>query len=105
MLSNLLYKPFTCQPANGHSYQSDAHFPTSSASLPLQDIYDESNHQAVVTETIRPGRPGHVKYQATWWKARCPGNVTVESGARVHVLGRQGLTLIVAPLACRCGRD
>jgi len=102
MLSNFLDQPLPCPPPRVYSYQSKGHFPTSAASLPFQAIDDESNHRAVVSDTIRPNRSGHVKYQATWWKARCSGNVTLETGVCVRVLGRQGLTLIVAPLGCRC---
>lgn len=57
----------------------------------------EAVDEAIVTQTIAPGRKGQVKYQGSWWTARCSGDRTFTIGKRVRVISRQSLTLHVEP--------
>jgi membrane protein implicated in regulation of membrane protease activity len=52
-------------------------------------------NEAIVTQTIAPGRKGQVKYQGSWWTARCHDNVTLMVGTMVYVMSRQNLTLYI----------
>lgn len=54
--------------------------------------------EAIVSETIPNGGVGLVSYDGALWKARCQvSDITISPGETVHVVGRQGLTLIVLP--------
>lgn len=54
--------------------------------------------QAVVSEAIPKGGIGWVSYEGALWKARCQiSDTAIHQGQTVHVVGRQGLTLIVLP--------
>ena len=56
--------------------------------------------EAEVTEVIPEGRTGEVAYEGTLWKAKCNvPELWVSKGELVHVVGRQGNTLIVIPLS------
>lgn len=54
--------------------------------------------EAIVDEPIYPHQVGRVRYQASWWYARCPWNVAIYAGDVVRVIGRDNLTLLVEPL-------
>ncbi|MEM7770058.1 MAG: NfeD family protein [Cyanobacteria bacterium P01_E01_bin.6] len=55
--------------------------------------------EAEVTDVIPAGRIGEVSYEGTLWKARCDlPDLQVPKGELVHVVGRQGNTLIVMPM-------
>jgi membrane protein implicated in regulation of membrane protease activity len=57
-----------------------------------------SNIEAIVSETIPKGGLGVVSYEGAIWKARCQiSDITVTPGQTVHVVGRQGNTLLVMP--------
>jgi len=57
-----------------------------------------SNIDAIVSETIPKGGLGVVSYEGAIWKARCQiSDITVTPGQTVHVVGRQGNTLLVMP--------
>jgi membrane protein implicated in regulation of membrane protease activity len=57
-----------------------------------------SNIEATVSETIPKGGLGVVAYEGAIWKARCQiSDIAITSGQIVHVVGRQGNTLIVLP--------
>ena len=51
--------------------------------------------KAVVEEEIRPGKSGRVRFQSTWWPAKCDRDVTLKPGEVVHVVGLENITLIV----------
>jgi membrane protein implicated in regulation of membrane protease activity len=51
--------------------------------------------KAVVEEEIRPGKSGRVRFQSTWWPAKCDGQITLKPGDVVRVLALENITLIV----------
>lgn len=53
---------------------------------------------AIVTQTIGPGRKGQVKFQGSWWTARCSQDITLSPGKLVCVIDRQLITLYVEPV-------
>jgi membrane protein implicated in regulation of membrane protease activity len=54
--------------------------------------------QGEVSETILPGKMGHVFYEGTLWKARCQiSDATLPVGTTVYIVERQGNTLVVLP--------
>lgn len=55
--------------------------------------------KAIVDATIAPGHTGRVRYQGSWWSARCDRDITLSPGEAVQVIGRQNITLLVEPLA------
>lgn len=66
--------------------------------VPKQSKDLRSNIDATVSETIPKGGLGVVSYEGAIWKARCQiSDIAVTPGQTVHVVGRQGNTLIVLP--------
>ena len=60
------------------------------------DLRPVSN--AEVVREIPQGYAGEVAYEGSLWKARCQvSDITISEGEQVHVVGRQGNTLIVIP--------
>jgi membrane protein implicated in regulation of membrane protease activity len=67
--------------------------------VPAPAREQQSDTEAIVSETIPKGGVGWVSYEGALWKARCQvSDVVVHEGQTVHVIGRHGLTLIVLPL-------
>ncbi|NJR66079.1 MAG: hypothetical protein HC772_13360 [Leptolyngbyaceae cyanobacterium CRU_2_3] len=58
---------------------------------------DFNSQKAVVASTIQPYRTGRIKFQGSWWFARCDHDITLNPGETVHVIGRQNITLLVEP--------
>ncbi len=51
--------------------------------------------KAVVEEEIRPQHSGRVRFQSSWWPAKCDGQITLKPGEVVRVVGLDNITLIV----------
>ncbi|UBF24539.1 NfeD family protein [Kovacikia minuta CCNUW1] len=55
-------------------------------------------NKAIVTRTIEPGISGQVKFQGTWWNARCEQNITLRPGQTVYVVSEwSSIPLLVEP--------
>ncbi len=59
--------------------------------------YQGDRHKAIVTQTIRSGKTGQVKFQGSWWTARCNWDVILVPGQVVYVVERRDNTLYVEP--------
>jgi membrane protein implicated in regulation of membrane protease activity len=53
--------------------------------------------EAIVTQTIGPGKRGQVKCQGSWWTAKSVQGLTLLPGKVVYVISRQNITLYVEP--------
>lgn len=51
--------------------------------------------KAIVEEEIRPQESGRVRFQSSWWPAKCEGEITLKPGEVVRVVGLDNITLIV----------
>jgi membrane protein implicated in regulation of membrane protease activity len=51
--------------------------------------------RAIVEEEIRPDQCGRVRFQSSWWPAKCNLQITLKPGAVVRVLRLDNITLIV----------
>ncbi|MEG3846901.1 NfeD family protein [Microcoleus sp. herbarium19] len=71
-----------------------------SESHPVPDVDRTQNleKQAIVDEEIPPYGVGRVRFQASWWPARCDRAVTLVRGEIVYVVGIDNITLLVEPL-------
>lgn len=59
----------------------------------------EEPEEAEVSVTIPRGGVGEVAYEGSYWSARCQvSDVAITAGQVVHVVGRQGNTLVVLPV-------
>ncbi|MDX2214572.1 MAG: NfeD family protein [Oculatellaceae cyanobacterium bins.114] len=59
----------------------------------------EKEKQAMVDQPIQPGAPGRVKFQGSWWPARCEKNLRLMQGEIVRVVGVRNITLLVEPVS------
>ncbi|WP_421658806.1 NfeD family protein [Leptothermofonsia sp. ETS-13] len=59
--------------------------------------YQSDRYEAIVTQTICPGKTGQVKFQGSWWTARCNREVILVPGQVVYVVERHDNTLYVEP--------
>ncbi|OLP18069.1 hypothetical protein BST81_13665 [Leptolyngbya sp. 'hensonii'] len=53
--------------------------------------------EAMVEEAILPGHVGRVRFQGSWWPARCEHNLILGCGGVVRVIGIENITLLVEP--------
>ncbi|WP_293355821.1 MULTISPECIES: NfeD family protein [unclassified Microcoleus] len=51
--------------------------------------------RAIVEEEIRPDQCGRVRFQSSWWPAKCDRQITLKPGAVVRVLRLDNITLVV----------
>ncbi|MEG3895381.1 MULTISPECIES: NfeD family protein [unclassified Microcoleus] len=56
----------------------------------------DNSEKAIVDEEIRPNECGRVRFQNSWWPAKCDLDLTFEPGEVVRVVGIENITLIVA---------
>lgn len=94
MVHQLESHPTTSYHRSAHPDQPDQ---IDSAHPPMTHFIWEIEHQAVVTQTIAPGRPGQVQFQGSWWTARCEQPITLLPHQIVYVVARRNLTLLVRP--------
>lgn len=67
--------------------------------VPKESQELRSPEEAEVSVAIPPGGEGEVTYEGSYWTARCQiSDVAIAAGQTVHVVGRQGNTLIVLPV-------
>jgi len=55
----------------------------------------DNSEKAIVDEEIRPNESGRVRFQNSWWPAKCERDLTFEPGDEVRVVGIDNITLIV----------
>ncbi|AFZ06442.1 protein of unknown function DUF107 [Oscillatoria nigro-viridis PCC 7112] len=55
----------------------------------------DNSEKAIVDEEIRPNECGRVRFQNSWWPAKCDLDLTFEPGDVVRVVGIDNITLIV----------
>lgn len=79
--------------------ETSDHFMTSlNGALPTIDYLD-LKREAIVTQAIEPGRNGQVKFQGSWWTARCDSENVLFPDQLVYVIGRlSATTLLVEPI-------
>jgi membrane protein implicated in regulation of membrane protease activity len=51
--------------------------------------------QAIVDEEIRPQEVGRVRFQNSWWPAKCEQDTILKVGDKVNVIAIENITLIV----------
>jgi formylglycine-generating enzyme required for sulfatase activity len=56
---------------------------------------------ATVEREIQPGQTGRIRFQGTFWSARCSAAITIPAGEQVDVIGTQGPVLLVEPSVAR----
>jgi len=69
-------------------------------SFPIANLEAVSQATATVDTTIAPNQPGRVWYWGSYWPARLYANNCAQTFTPtevVSVVGRQGITLLVAP--------
>lgn len=60
-------------------------------------VIEDAREAETLTE-ILPGQTGRVLYEGNSWQARCDiSDVAIAPHQKVHVVGRQGTTLLVMP--------
>ena len=55
--------------------------------------------EAIVAEEIRPNQCGRVRFQSSWWPARCEKKKIFKPGELVYVVGIDNITLLVEGMA------
>jgi membrane protein implicated in regulation of membrane protease activity len=50
---------------------------------------------AIVEEEIKPNQSGSVRFQSSWWPAKCLREITLQPGEVVRVVRLDNITLIV----------
>ncbi|MBW4520199.1 MAG: NfeD family protein [Scytolyngbya sp. HA4215-MV1] len=79
---------------SGHRNKSTQHCALKSPSGQELSLMER---EAIITVTIAPHKSGEIKFQGTWWSARCEQKVTLLPGETVYVTNRQNTTLWVEP--------
>jgi membrane protein implicated in regulation of membrane protease activity len=55
--------------------------------------------RAIVDEEIRPEQSGRVRFQSSWWPAKCDRKKIFKPGELVYVVGIDNITLLVEGMA------
>jgi hypothetical protein len=63
----------------------------------LLDDYFDPDKEAIVTQAISPGKPGQIKFQGSWWTARCRQPLTFLPGEIVYVIEPKRMPLYIEP--------
>jgi membrane protein implicated in regulation of membrane protease activity len=59
----------------------------------------QESTEAEALTAMMPNRPGRVLYEGTSWRAKCAEGVeSIAAHEQLHVVGREGTTLIVMPI-------
>ena len=59
----------------------------------------QESTEAEALTAMMPDRPGRVLYEGTSWRAKCAEGVeSIADHEQLHVVGRDGITLIVMPI-------
>lgn len=73
-------------------------YPDDCVKLKLRLREDINEEEAIVDELIAgPNQKGRVRFQGTWWPARCNQEMVLVPGQRVRVVGINRITLLVEP--------
>lgn len=64
------------------------------------DIFDpmQFEGEAVIEEVVVPGKKWRIYFRGTWWNAISTQSIACNPQETVYVVGRTGITLIVAPM-------
>lgn len=65
---------------------------------PVASLPAFPRQEATVAKTIAPYRTGQIRFQGSWWSARCQSDIVLQPGEQVNVVGRQNITLLVEPV-------
>ena len=67
--------------------------------LPKRSAIDFSHTEAQSLTTIAPGQAGRVLYEGASWRAKCGDDSShILPNQPLHVIGREGTTLLVVPI-------
>ncbi|MEG5037560.1 MULTISPECIES: NfeD family protein [unclassified Microcoleus] len=55
----------------------------------------DNSEKAIVEEEIKPNQSGSVRFQSSWWPAKCVREITLPPGEVVRVVRLENITLIV----------
>lgn len=61
-------------------------------------MFEFNGETAIVHEKIQPGKLGRVRFQGSYWFARCEQDLTLKPGETVQVINLEKITLIVTPI-------
>ncbi len=67
--------------------------------LPKRSAIDFTHTEAQALTAISPSKVGRVLYEGASWRAKCGDGVSlITPDQQLHVIGREGTTLIVVPM-------
>jgi membrane protein implicated in regulation of membrane protease activity len=67
--------------------------------LPKRSAIDFTHTEAQALTAISPSQMGRVLYEGSSWRAKCGDGVSaIAPNEQLHVIGREGTTLLVVPM-------